>query len=294
MKILAVDDDPVFTAWMERVLTHQGYEVVLAHDGMEALQRLDRDPAFDAIILDRIMPEMDGIEVIRQIKQNEKLKHIPVIFHTSLDTEKDIKKGIEAGAYYYLSKPPNAQLILQIVDIVTSEYEAKNQLLTAMEGMRSAVSLIQRGVFRFQTLQQCHDLAAMLAKVCPDSRRAVIGLSELMINALEHGNLCITYEDKSRLIGGHQWLKEVQRREQLTENRDKWVSVHICRTPVLTRFTIKDMGIGFAWGDYLQLRPEHLFDTHGRGILLAKMETFDRVEYQGCGNCVRAEIRHHH
>jgi hypothetical protein len=132
----------------------------------------------------------------------------------------------------------------------------------------------------------------LLAKACPDPKRTIIGLSELMINALEHGNLGITYHEKGSLIESHSWSSEILRRQQLSENANKWVTVTFVRTATTTRFRIEDMGKGFLWEDFQEPSPDRLFDSHGRGILLAKWEAFDRVEYQGIGNCVVAEIDH--
>jgi anti-sigma regulatory factor (Ser/Thr protein kinase) len=161
-----------------------------------------------------------------------------------------------------------------------------------MEGTRSALGLIRRGVFHYQTMPQCHDLAALLAKACPNPKRTVIGLSELMINAVEHGNLGISYDEKSALIEARRWAAEVDLRLQLPENAAKWVKVTLLKSPSRTRFRIEDQGKGFPWEDFQAPNPDRLFDSHGRGILLAKWEAFDRVEYQGIGNCVVAEIDH--
>jgi len=154
------------------------------------------------------------------------------------------------------------------------------------------MGMIRHGMFRYQTLPQCHDLAALLAKACPDPKRTVIGLSELMINAVEHGNLGISYEEKSALIEANGWADEVAQRLRLPGNEAKWVEVTLERSPTMTRFRIEDQGQGFPWEDFQEPNPDRLFDSHGRGILLAKWEAFDRVEYQGTGNCVVAEIGH--
>ena len=152
------------------------------------------------------------------------------------------------------------------------------------------MGLMDHGVARYQTLQQCYDLASLLAKGYPAPRRTVVGLSELMINALEHGNLGISYQDKSGLIASGGWRTEVERRQALPENLDKWVNIVFNRSRAVLQLRIEDQGQGFPWQEFLQ--PDHgrLFDSHGRGILLAKWETFDRIDYQGNGSCVQAEL----
>ena len=84
---------------------------------------------------------------------------------------------------------------------------------------------MSQGTFLYRTLAEARDLASVLAKTCGESRRAVLGLSELMINAVEHGNLGITYNDKSRLNLTDSWGTEVERRLQMDGYRDKVVTV---------------------------------------------------------------------
>jgi len=291
-KILVVDDDWFLASILERILVNAGYDVTLAANGGAALDLLATDQAFDTVLLDRMMPGIDGLQVLHRMKQTKALKDIPVVFQSAMDSEDEVLEGLKAGALYYLVKPLDLKLVLQVVAAAVGEYVARRQFWAEMEGTRSAMGLIHRGVFYFQTMPQCHDLAALLAKTCPDPKRTVVGLSELMINALEHGNLGITYEEKSALIEAQSWASEVDRRQRLPEYEAKWVKVTVVRSASKTRFRIEDQGQGFPWEDFQEPKPERLFDSHGRGILLAKWEAFDRIEYLGIGNCVVAELDH--
>jgi len=289
-RLLIVDDDPVSRIILERILVEAGHEVVLASDGLVALEVLGRDQGFDAILLDRQMPGLSGLEVLGHLRRMEGLKDIPVVFQTAMDRPDEIREGLKAGALYYLTKPLDARIVLQVVEVAVADFTAKKAAWAELQGTRSAMGLIRRGVFRYQTLQQCLDLSTLLAKASTDPKRVIVGLSELMINALEHGNLGITYTAKSALIETQQWTNEIERRQRLPENSSKWVTVTLVISPAKMRFRIQDMGQGFAWEEFQEFRAERMFDTHGRGILMARWESFDRLEYQGCGNCVVAEI----
>ncbi len=291
-KLLVVDDDRFVTSLLQRILTQAGYQVRMAGNGEEALSLLNRESDIDAVLLDRRMPGMDGLEVLRRMKAQESLRNIPVVLQTAMDQPEEIQAGLKAGALYYLVKPLDPTLVLQVVGAATEEYAAKQLLWAELEGTRSAMTLLQRGSFRYQTMSQCHALAALLAKIGPEARRLVVGLSELMVNALEHGNLGITYDEKSALIEKCLWYAEVARREGLPENANRWVTVRVSRSQRCTRFRIQDQGAGFPWQDYQELRTDHLFDSHGRGILMARWESFDRLRYVGNGNCVVAEVDH--
>lgn len=289
-RLLVVDDDRATAAVLHRMLVNEGYEVALAADGIGALAQLVEGPEVHAVLLDRQMPGMDGLQVLAHMQRNERLKGIPVVLQTVMDGEEEIREGLRAGALYYLVKPLDPRIVRQVVAAAVADYAARRGFWAELSGLRSAFGMVRRGVFRYQTLAQCHDLAALLAQACPNPKRSVIGLSELMINALEHGNLGITYDEKSALIEVRGWAAEVERRQRLAENRDKWVTVSLIRGAARTRFRIQDMGQGFAWEDFQEIQADRLFDSHGRGILLARWEAFDRVQYLGNGNCVLAEI----
>jgi two-component system response regulator MprA len=103
MKILVVDDDRAVRESLRRALELQGYEVELASDGAEALERLAADGQPDAVVLDILMPGIDGLEVCRQIRVRG--NSVPVLMLTARDAVGDRVEGLDAGADDYLVKP---------------------------------------------------------------------------------------------------------------------------------------------------------------------------------------------
>jgi adenylate cyclase len=102
--ILVVDDDPVNRTMLTRLLEKEGHRVDTAGDGRRALEMLHADP-FDVVLLDVLMPEMDGYEVLSRMKQDEPLRHLPVLMITALDDVASAARCIEMGADDYLPKP---------------------------------------------------------------------------------------------------------------------------------------------------------------------------------------------
>jgi CheY-like chemotaxis protein len=108
--LLVVDDNPTNRDLLTRQLARHGYIVAAAADGAEALEKLDtRD--FDLILLDVIMPGMDGVETLRRLKDDERLREIPVIMLSSLDEVESALRCIAAGAEEYITKPVQATLL---------------------------------------------------------------------------------------------------------------------------------------------------------------------------------------
>jgi two-component system, OmpR family, response regulator MprA len=103
MKILVVDDERAVRDSLRRALELEGYEIELACDGREALYRLDTDSQPDAVILDVLMPGLDGLEVCRRIRANG--NSVPVLMLTARDAVADKVTGLDAGADDYLTKP---------------------------------------------------------------------------------------------------------------------------------------------------------------------------------------------
>ena len=102
-KILLVDDEKDIVEFLEYNLNQEGFEVITAYDGTEALQKVTQKP--DLIILDIMMPNIDGYEVCRRIRENNEYSSIPVIFLTAKGAEADEIKGLDLGASDFIKKP---------------------------------------------------------------------------------------------------------------------------------------------------------------------------------------------
>ena len=103
-KILIVDDEPVNVKVLQRKLEKAGFEVQMANNGFECLDKVD-ECAPDIILLDIMMPDMDGVETCRRLKQNPRTESIPVIFVTAKMDRTDKISGLETGAIDYITKP---------------------------------------------------------------------------------------------------------------------------------------------------------------------------------------------
>lgn len=113
-RILIVDDDEMVLMALEELLKPEGYEIDPVASGAEALKELEED-GYDLLMLDMIMPEMDGLELCRRIREMEKYKDTPIVFLTAKSREEDRTRGIEAGANLFLSKPISPDKLLGIV-----------------------------------------------------------------------------------------------------------------------------------------------------------------------------------
>lgn len=155
-KILLVDDDSKNLQIAMSIL--KDYNVIYAQSGEKALELLEKNQ-FDLILLDVVMPIMNGYEVCSKIKKDEKTKKIPVIFLTVKDDEKDIVKGFELGAVDYMTKPFYSEVLLKRVEVHLKLASAMNEI----EQMNSNLSEIVKE--QIKELRQKDEVIIQQAKI---------------------------------------------------------------------------------------------------------------------------------
>ncbi|MGH2568089.1 MAG: response regulator, partial [Bacteroidota bacterium] len=198
--ILLVDDDEQMLYLTEVLLTEAGYRVFKAVDGVEAQEFLSQTKEEIAtIVLDWSMPRLSGIELLGWIKEQRAMDQIPVVMLTGMASPDYIRQGIDGGAFYYLVKPADSKLVRSIIAAAVSDYRQKKNLLTKLKESENPLRFLEEGTFRVRTLAEGEYLAVRIANAT-DSPRYVIGVSEMITNAIEHGNLVISYGEKSDLI----------------------------------------------------------------------------------------------
>lgn len=290
-RLLVVDDEPFNLEIIGEYFDGLGFEIDTAENGEEAWTLLDEGGPYSAIILDRMMPVLDGMGLLRRVKSDERLQSLPVIMQTAAGTPDQVREGLAAGAYYYLVKPFERESLLTIVRGALADNEAREALQQKLAEHGNTLQLMTKAEFSLRTVEEAGALAAFLAQASPKPESAVLGLSELLVNAVEHGNLGISYREKTALRHDDRWIEEVTRRLTLPENAAKRVRAVLARDDAGVSIRICDEGQGFDWREYLEFSPERAFDPNGRGIALAEMTSFDSLEYEGCGNTVVVTIK---
>lgn len=291
-RILVVDDEEVNLLIIEEFLSEEPYELVLYRDPELAWQALVEPGAnFSLVILDRMMPRLDGIEFLRRMKRESGFADIPVVMQTAASSPEQVREGIEAGAYYYLTKPYEPETLLSLIRVAIEERRGRYQLRRLAMQVQESQRLLVDVEYRFVTLDDINVLVPALAALCTHPDVVAPGLADLMVNAVEHGNLGLSYAEKTRLKRDGSWEEEIRRRLGLPAYQEREARVRAQRLPDHVRFTISDQGAGFEWTRYLAFDPARAFDPNGRGIALARLSSFSDIAYQGCGNVVVATSR---
>jgi DNA-binding response OmpR family regulator len=118
--VLVVEDHPVIAELVETRLRIEGLRATKCLGGREALKRLETE-SFDLVILDIMMPDIDGYEVLAHIRGTERTRTLPVIFLTARSSQEDVEKGLRMGANQYVTKPFSGADLVRTVKILLEE-----------------------------------------------------------------------------------------------------------------------------------------------------------------------------
>jgi CheY-like chemotaxis protein len=291
-RVLVVDDEELNLLIIQEFLEQEELELDFFADPLAAWDSLQQvGSGYSLVILDRMMPRLDGMEFLRRLKSSGGFHDIPVIMQTAAASPDQVRQGLEAGAYYYLTKPYEPEALISIVRAALEDLRTRQQLSQRALCVEESQKLLVNAEYQFRTLDDISLLVPVLAKLCPVPDAVAPGLSDLMVNAVEHGNLCVTYQEKASLKWEGDWEGEINRRLALPEYRDRVATIRIERGATFAlRLTITDQGAGFEWQRFLDFDPERAYDPNGRGIAMAKMLSFSAIEYQGKGNVVIATV----
>lgn len=293
IRILIADDDVASQDLLSHQLKGEGFKLDIHDCAENLLVALNDNPdSYDVILLDHNMPGgMSGIECLRSIKRSEHHRHLPVIIQTCEDDTTIITEALSAGAYYFLEKTTERKLLQAVVFSAMENKIRFQEVEKERSALKTGLRFVEEAHFRIRTLDDMNSLTALLVTAYPDPERVTVGIHELLTNAIEHGNLDITYKGKSELILHDKWKSEIERRLNMDEHKHKSVHVHLIQNDTEITLSITDQGEGFDCTNFLEIDPERLFDPHGRGIAVAKSMSFDALSYNDEGNTVIAIVK---
>ena len=199
-KVMVVDDSPQILALLEDLLPYRGYEVLALPNGVLALEAALKSPP-DLILLDVNMPEMDGFQFCEQIKQKNKLREIPVIFMSGLNSTKDKVRGLNLGGVDYITKPFQPEEMLARIETHLNLYSLRNRLeiQKQVEDKIREISEAQSAtIFALAKLAECRDedtgthlervreFCRILAKKLAEDSPYMTSITEEFIECIQH------------------------------------------------------------------------------------------------------------
>lgn len=285
VRILLVDDSAFDRQFAARILQDAGWNVEAAESGEAALEILNTRQV-DLVVSDLVMPDMDGLQLLRRINQLESV--VPVVIITSKGSEEVAVKALKRGAAGYVPKQSLRRdlrlIVTQVLDVSQSkdrraevvrecsEQKLRFVLTNRREIVPPVINYIQERIQDFALFSQTEVI------------RIGITLEESLTNSMIHGNLEVSSELRER--DDDSYYELIRQRQQELPYRDRRVFIEARIDGIGVEFHIRDQGPGFDVSRVPDpTDPQSLFRASGRGILL--MRSFmDLVEYNKKGNSV--------
>jgi anti-sigma regulatory factor (Ser/Thr protein kinase)/CheY-like chemotaxis protein len=288
--LLVINDSLAGKEVICQTLLDHGYCLKTAETADEALRYLEEEPEhFSALLAGIELLDKPEGSTLNRIQESTNLKTLPFIW--KVQNEQPANQAAPNNGHEYIIQDDSDTHLLSVVHDAAHDAEHCRQLQKHQLDRERIANMIRSARYQFQTIQEAQILAKHLASAYSSPERILIGLSELLMNAVEHGNLAINYDLKSDLNAQGKWLNEVERRLNLPENKDKFVTTTFERYEDRIEITIEDEGDGFDWKKYKKTDPSRLLDSHGRGILMAQTLSFDELLYSDKGNKVTCIIK---
>lgn len=288
MQILVVDDDPQCLEILTLFLTDENWDVIQATNGKDAVQLFDENPSIDIVLLDRMMPGMDGMEVLSALKKTDRFKYTPVIMLTGASANDQIINGIENGVYYYLTKPFEKDILLSIIKAAARNAEDYKSSLSNSIDFQHSLKLLEEINFKFRNLDEARDLCIFSMKFFTHDMQFYTGFWELLTNSIIHGNLDIDSQNKNELIVSGDWENYLKERLENPKYCNKYAALRIQKRSHSYFFEVTDQGKGFDWKEMMNNLHQNIVTPYGRGIMIAK-KIFPTIQYRNQGTIVSFE-----
>ncbi len=281
-KILIVDDQQVLRNVLVKFIQKAGFEPIEAEDGKKAID-LYRTLHPAVVLSDIMMPRMDGLTLLNEIKKID--SQAVVILMTGYGNEDVLLKALRGGASNYFKKPFNFHEIVEVI-----KHLLKHQTELDLSQVYSPYLVKESKHFVFKTIDA--DIFPIINQITLHFKNIVplseilnlkVGIEEILKNAVEHGNLSITTDEKNKAIERGKFGELVEDRLKKGGNADKKIFVNAEVTADLLKVTIRDEGDGFNWQSLPDLQAESLLQYSGRGIFLTRIY-FDELIYNQKGN----------
>jgi CheY-like chemotaxis protein len=292
--LLLISPDGAPQGKLEEQLRRLGFEVTPVQEAPEALAVVQASVlTLDAIVLDwRSGGDKDRAfaEALAEAAVNAQ---IPVLTLAADCRAGDLRLAAAAGLEQHLCMPCQlAQLKAALMAMIVRPAPAAERPSAAIN-LDDAVSLLENCKFRFRTPEDVEKLVPLLARLFPHPGRAVTGIAELMLNAIEHGNLEIGHERKADWVARGVYHTELAKRLATPPFSERWAEVIINKRDDGVMIVIMDQGCGFCWQNLVRNEPapaEAAVEPNGHGIAIAREVSFDRLRFNHQGNQVTAFV----
>jgi sigma-B regulation protein RsbU (phosphoserine phosphatase) len=280
--ILIIDDNVDLLEYLKDFFMIYNYEVILAESGNEGIDKF-RQFAPDVVISDIRLPDKSGNIVVKEIKEID--HEVPIIVITGYSDHNLILSAMKNGAVELLKKPFKPKDLKYLVTKIETLFKKiKVKLSSSFLQWEKRHLKISNDIHLIPSVTDF--IFSNIDYIFGEISFMKIGLQEILINAIEHGNLNITYEEKQDLLTTGDYHNFLRHKASLPGYLDKYVDIKVFSTPQYLKIIVEDMGDGFDLSSIPDPQnPENFLNELGKGIMMT-LNAFDNVKYNNIGNCV--------
>jgi|GEM_PF-2066109 len=228
-RVLIVDDNPDNLMVAASALAEQGFSLMLARSGAEAIAAADRFMP-DAILLDVVMPELDGFETCRRLKNKAQCRDIPVIFLTARNEQEDVLEGFKVGGADFISKPFNREEMLHRVEVHIQRFRLQQQLQKRNEALQEEIELRRKRELQLSISERARvamRISAGISHHFNNMFQTVLGYSELIEAAAKPDSEIV--KQVRRIVAATQKTRQIvnQLANYLGNSNDESADIHL-------------------------------------------------------------------
>ncbi|NVJ98318.1 MAG: ATP-binding protein [Alphaproteobacteria bacterium] len=269
-------------------LSEGQFQVKVCHDLQLFLEAMKVSTDLVALVIDEaVADEATVAQVSNSLSCSFKENGGPVVLLSSAartQSLRDLQASLNACR---IVNPGHGSSALHgAIAVEVEEFRLRQSVRAAVEAGTHDIGDLSQASYRFRTREEAKNLATLFASACQERVAVAIGLTELFVNAVEHGCLNIGHGEKGRLIEKGRLADEIKYRRSLPEYADRYATVEFTRTEKQVKFHVVDPGEGFDHKSFVNSKQGHA-KKHGRGITMAG-GCFDELTYLGKGNEVIA------
>lgn len=287
MKVLIVEDDIVSRELLRVIVQKEGYELRTAEDGFAGFEVFNEFMP-DVVVTDIRMPRLDGIELLKKIRTVE--RDVIVIIVTAHGNENIALEALHVGANNYLKKPINLEDLKILLSRYYSLYKTKTvrKDITALVSSQTIELVIESDLDLIPSVAEY--LVNQVKHIYSNTEliSVELGLSELLLNAIEHGSYNISGDEKEEALKNNTLVELYNQRKENEQCKCKKIHILFIRSKQFCEWIITDEGQGFDYTFMPSPFTDRLVtNLHGRGVFISKLQ-FDSIEYLEKGNSVKA------
>lgn len=284
-RVLMVGEPPPEVLALRDMFSGDGLEMkILAQPG-EARRFLEEGPPPRLLLLLWTHSQRAG-DLLDWMRRQPGLEHLGIVV-LSEEAPEELPENIGSRTFLSLLPDSGAHQLQSLTRAILANADLRHSLKCKVEEVKDCFRLLSLGTFHLRTQAEAELLAAHFGSAAGDPQLGIC-VMELLLNSIEHGNLQISYDEKSQLLEEGRFHEEVARRLASEEYRDRRVLVELKQLGGRLELMIEDCGGGFDYGKYLDLDAARILDRHGRGILMAN--ALLDLEYVHPGNRVRVVL----